>query len=111
MLSALSVSRRPVLSLRNRSLAPKGDGSMSFALCQYASKLSLQLAPKIDEPPTFEDFGSKLAVQERYKENLFLGVLRRSLQGIAERPLPCNYNLIQFVCALSQLKRYVFTTT
>ena len=84
---------------------------MSFALCQYASKLSLQLAPKIDEPPTFEDFGSKLAVQERYKENLFLGVLRRSLQGIAERPLPCNYNLIQFVCALSQLKRYVFTTT
>jgi hypothetical protein len=36
--------------------------------------------------------GAKFAVQGRYNENLFLGVLSRSLQGIAERPLPCNYN-------------------
>ena len=27
----------------------------------------------------------------RYNHNLFLGVLTRSSQGIAERPLPCNY--------------------
>jgi hypothetical protein len=31
-----------------------------------------------------------------------LCVLSRSLQGIAERPLPCSYNVIQFVCALSR---------
>ncbi len=33
---------------------------------------------------------------------LFTSVLTGSLQGIAERPLPCNYNVIQFVCALSR---------
>jgi hypothetical protein len=41
----------------------------------------------------------KLAVQGRYNQNLFLGVPPRFLQGIAERPLPCNYNAIQFVSA------------
>jgi hypothetical protein len=30
---------------------------------------------------------------------VFSNVLTGSLQGIAERPLPCNYNVIQFVCA------------
>src|SRR2546425_6157196 len=33
----------------------------------------------------------KLAVQGRYSQSLHLGVSSRSLQGIAERPLPCNY--------------------
>jgi hypothetical protein len=46
--------------------------------------------------------GAKLAVQGRYKLSLFLCVLSRSLQGIAERPLPCSYNVIQFACALSR---------
>jgi len=36
---------------------------------------------------------------------LFSSVLTGSLQGIAERTLPCNYNVIQFVCALSRRKR------
>jgi hypothetical protein len=45
----------------------------------------------------FESFGSKLAVQGRYNERLSLLVLTRSLQDIAERPLPCNYNVIQSV--------------
>ena len=40
-------------------------------------------------------FGSKLAVQERYNQSLFHRVLSRSLQGIAVRPLPCNYYVIQ----------------
>jgi hypothetical protein len=44
----------------------------------------------------------RLAVQGRYKVSLFLRVLSRSVQGIAERPLPCSYNVIQFVCALSR---------
>ena len=44
--------------------------------------------------PVFRPFGSKLAVQGRYNQNLFHRVLSRSLQGIAERPLPCNYNVI-----------------
>ena len=47
------------------------------------------------DPPVFRPFGSKLAVQGRYNQNLFHRVLSRSLQGIAERPLPCNYNVIQ----------------
>ena len=42
------------------------------------------------------------AVQERYKVIPFLNVLSCSLQGIAERPLPCNYYVIQLVCALSR---------
>ncbi len=47
----------------------------------------------------------KLAGQGRYNQNPFFGVLPRSLQGVAERPLPCNYNVIQFVIALSWRKR------
>ena len=31
---------------------------------------------------------------------VFSSVLTGSLQGIAERPLPCNYNVIQSVSAL-----------
>jgi hypothetical protein len=31
-------------------------------------------------------------------------VLTGSLQVIAERPLPCNYNVIQLICALSRRK-------
>jgi hypothetical protein len=42
------------------------------------------------------------AVQGRYNLNLFLGVPGRSLQGVALRPLPCSYNLIQSVSALSR---------
>jgi len=33
---------------------------------------------------------------------VLFNVLTGSLQDIAERPLPCNYNVIQFVCALSR---------
>ena len=47
----------------------------------------------------------KLAVQERYNKKVFLAVILRSLQGVAERPLPCNYNVVQFVGALSRRKR------
>ena len=46
-------------------------------------------------PAVFRTFGSKLAVQGRYNQKPFHRVLSRSLQGIAERPLPCNYNVIQ----------------
>ena len=42
------------------------------------------------------------AVQERYKFLGFLCVSIPSIQGIAERPLPCNYNVLEFVCALSR---------
>src|ERR1700687_471485 len=48
---------------------------------------------------------SKLAVQERYNQKMRLSVSSCSLQGIAERPLPCNYNVIQPVSALSRRKR------
>src|SRR4029077_7672093 len=54
-----------------------------------------------DTHPVFRLPVSKLAVQGRYNMGVFSSVLTGSLQGIAERPLPCNYNVIQFVCALS----------
>jgi|ERR1700722_8587639 len=50
-------------------------------------------------------FGAKLAVQGRYNVGVSSSDLTGSLQGIAERPLPCNYNVIQFVCALSRRRR------
>src|ERR1700683_662106 len=55
--------------------------------------------------PQFFRLAPKRAVQGRYNENLVLSVLSRSLQGIAERPLPCNYNVIQPDIALSRRKR------
>ena len=39
--------------------------------------------------------GLKFAVQERYNQSLFLRVLSGPLQGIAVRPLPCNYYVFQ----------------
>ena len=53
----------------------------------------------------FQSFGSRLAVQERYNESSFFSVLSCSLQGVALRPLPCNYNVIQSVSALSRRRR------
>jgi hypothetical protein len=41
------------------------------------------------------NFRSRLAVQERYNDSSFFRVLSCSLQGVAERPLPCNYNVIE----------------
>jgi len=37
-----------------------------------------------------------LAVQQRYKFLGFLCVSIASIQGITERPLPCNYNIVEF---------------
>jgi hypothetical protein len=51
---------------------------------------------------SFENPWQKPAVQGRYKVNLFLRALTGSLQGVAERPLPCSYNVIRLVCALSR---------
>ncbi len=59
----------------------------------------------IKSPPFSHRFIQKLAVQERYNQKVFLAVILRSLQGIAERPLPCNYNVIQPISALSRRKR------
>jgi hypothetical protein len=46
-----------------------------------------------------------IAVQERYKFPGALPIPAVSLQGLALRPLPCNYNVLEFVCALSRRKR------
>jgi hypothetical protein len=52
--------------------------------------------------PCFESFGSELAIHRRYTERRFLGIPYCYLQGITVRPVPCNYNVIQFVSALSR---------
>src|SRR6266849_9314866 len=44
--------------------------------------------------PFFRLSTPKLAVQGRYNQSQCLCVSSCSLQGIAERPLPCNYNVI-----------------
>ena len=60
---------------------------------------------KLVSQQLFKNSGSKLAVQRRYNLNLLLSVLIGSLQGIAERPLPCSYNVIQQDTALSRRRR------
>ena len=50
----------------------------------------------------FQSFGSKLAIHRRYTERRFLCILYRYLQGITVRPVPCNYNVIQHMSALSR---------
>jgi hypothetical protein len=60
------------------------------------------LAPKMAKQSTRHQ---ESAIQERYKFLRFLCVSIASLQGIAERPLPCNYNVLECVCALSRRKR------
>ena len=44
----------------------------------------------------------RAAVQRRYKVSMFRSMLTGSLQGIAERPLPCIYNEIRLNFALSR---------
>ena len=60
---------------------------------------------KIDNLPVFRLPVSKLAVQGRYNMGMFSSVLTGYLQGIAERPLPCNHYVIQPVSAFSRRKR------
>jgi hypothetical protein len=50
----------------------------------------------------FQSFASELAIHRRYPVCRFLRSLYYYLQGIAVRPLPCNYNVIQPESALSR---------
>ena len=59
--------------------------------CQSRLKSSLCFIAEIAKSPLFQSFGSRLAVQERCNESSFFMVLSCSLQGVALRPLPCNY--------------------
>jgi hypothetical protein len=54
---------------------------------------------------SFETFGSKLAIHTRYTERRFLCIPCCYLQGITVRAVPCNYNVIQSVVALSRRRR------
>src|SRR5712671_3481643 len=71
--------------------------SQSFSSCQYGAKSSLRFVFKIARSPSLFTLPTlKLAVQGRYNQSLHLGVSSRSLQGIAERPLPCNYYVSRY---------------
>src|SRR5579863_550225 len=48
------------------------------------------------------EFRLKLAIHRRYTERRFLCIPYCYLQGITVRPVPCNYNVIQHVSALSR---------
>jgi hypothetical protein len=54
---------------------------------------------------SFQSFGSKLAIHRRYTERRLLSIPSCYLQGITVRPVPCNYNVIQSVSALSRRRR------
>ena len=69
---------------------------LSWAVTRLAGAV-FQASRNAKSSGFFRTFGSKLAVQGRYNQKPFHRVLSRSLQGIAERPLPCNYNVIQFL--------------
>jgi hypothetical protein len=53
----------------------------------------------------FQSFASKLAIHRRYTVCRFLRTPYCYLQGITVRPVPCNYNVIQHMSALSRRKR------
>ena len=77
--------------------------SQTFSSLQYGSKSSLRFVLKIARSPGFQTFYAKTSGTRTVQpESSRLSVSSCSLQGIAERPLPCNYNVIQFVCALSR---------
>jgi len=78
--------------------------SQSFSPSHLASRARNHLCASFptSQITLFDSFGAKLAVQERYNQSLFHRAISRSLQGVAERPLPCNYNVIQPISALSR---------
>jgi hypothetical protein len=96
-------------SLLESKLAARAAGStkqitedMVMAKRGILGELVEGVAAMTSDRPPIQAPTSKLAVQERYNKKMRLSVSSCSLQGIAERPLPCNYNVIQFVCALSR---------
>ena len=77
--------------------------SQSFSSCQNGSKSSLRFVPKTARSPFSKILLEELAVQGRYNSlSCSFALPCCSLQGIAERPLPCNYNVIQHMSALSR---------
>jgi hypothetical protein len=64
-------------------------------------KIVFNSVPKIARPlsPLFR---STLAIHRRYTERRFLCIPYCYLQGITVRPVPCEYNVIQHVSALSR---------
>ena len=50
----------------------------------------------------FQSFASELAIHRRYTVCRFLRTPYRDLKGITVRPVPCNYNVIQQIIALSR---------
>src|SRR6267143_5063410 len=79
--------------------------SQSFSSCQYGSKSSLRFVFKIARSPSLFTLPTlKLAVQGRYNQSLHLGVSSRSLQGIAERPLPCSYYVVVSFTAVTRVQ-------
>ena len=64
--------------------------------------LEIIFAVHSQERPPIQALSAKTRVQERYSQKRRLSASRCSLQGIAERPLPCKYNVIQLGSALSR---------
>src|ERR1022692_5127318 len=78
--------------------------SQFFSSCQYGSKSSLRFVPNIADH-LVREFWPKFAIHRRYTERRFLCIPYGYLQGIMVRPVPCNYNVIQHISALSRRKR------
>ena len=76
--------------------------SQSFSSCQNGLEIVFALRSQDRQITFFQNFGSKLAIHRRYTLCLFLDVPYCYLQGITVRPVPCNYNVIQHMSALSR---------
>ena len=78
------------------------DSSVCYAFLEKRTAgfdyWSVSVCYAFDVTPSFKNSRYK----NGYNQNLFHLALRRSLQGVAERPLPCNYNVIQPISALSR---------
>src|SRR5258708_37918803 len=71
-----------------------GPALQSVSSCQQRLQIIFAVCFQDGQAPTFRPLARKLAVQGRYNLSLYLCVSSCSLQGVAERPLPCNYNVI-----------------
>ena len=84
-----------------RMKSPKQTGKIWATVLLARNRLCASV-PNIARSPFSQSFGSKLAIQRRYRERRFFCIPYCYLQGITVRPVPCNYNVMQHISALSR---------
>jgi hypothetical protein len=105
------ITSYPMISAANSRVSGLSVGknstmqSQSFSSCQCGSNSSLCFVPNIARSPFSRVLIQNFAIHRRYTQLRFLRTPYCCLQGITVRPVPCNYNVIQQISALSRRKR------